>query len=741
MSICRRVVVIGMTIALVAVATPATAQPPASRPRVGVALGGGGARGLAHVGVLRWLEEHRIPIDVVTGTSIGGLIGGGYATGMTPDDIETLLSGIDWDAMFGASRFEYVNVRRKRDLRAYPSRVEFGLKGGIVAPPSISNGQQVDLMLSRIAAGSYGLASFDDLPTPFRCVAVDLKRARPVVIGDGSLARALRATMSMPLIFPPVLVDDQVLVDGGAMNNIPADVARGMGVDRVIAVNVGELGTKDTLDYSMVGLLMETLEAMMRANTLRGTATADVMITVPLANYRTLDWRRTSALITEGYAAAAAMRAELLPLAISEADWQQWHTARVKARRTALPTPAFIEVSGAGQSDAERMRTLLQRHVGVPFEVSAVEATILELGGLDRYEALSWALVSKGGEYGLELTARPKNFGPPFVFLGLGLENTTGNEFRFGLGARYLAFDVLGSGSELRIDAAVGSDPLLTTAWYRPLFGQTVFMEPAAGVGSQTFSVIGDGRIAASYRRSRVGIGVDAGVNLGRMDEVRAGVRYGWTAASVTIGDPGLPEIDGQDAEAHLQWVHDGQDDAIVPSRGVHAQTTVRHFLSAPFVVDPVLDSRSTSGVTQAEASVSWVKSLSISARRRIFAGGGAGTSFGGRPFPTEQFSLGGPLRMSAFSVGESRGDHFAFGVAGYLHQVTRLPDFLGGRVFFGGWLEAGTAFNRAVDREIDTHLGAGTIVDTLIGPVFAGAGIGRDGDSRFYIGIGRIFR
>lgn len=193
----------------------------AGRPKVGVALGGGSARGLAHIGVLRWLEEHRIPIDLLTGTSMGGLIGGAYATGMTPDEIETLLTDLDWDTMFGASRFEFLNVRRKRDWRAYPSRLEFGLKGGIVPPPSLNNGQQVELLLSRIAAAYYGLSNFDELPTPFRCVAVDLTLARPVILRDGSLARAMRATMSMPLVFPPVLMDGQVLVDGGALNNIP----------------------------------------------------------------------------------------------------------------------------------------------------------------------------------------------------------------------------------------------------------------------------------------------------------------------------------------------------------------------------------------------------------------------------------------------------------------------------------------------------------------------------------------
>ena len=169
-----------------------------SRDRIGIALGGGMARGIAHVGVLRWLEEHHVPIDAVAGTSMGGLIGGAYATGMSPDEIEQLLLAIDWDAMFGASGFRFDHVRRKRDLREYTSRLEFGLKHGIAGPPALNSGQQVGLLLSRIAAAYYGVKSFADLPTPFRCVAVDVRTAKAVVITDGSLARAMRATMAMP---------------------------------------------------------------------------------------------------------------------------------------------------------------------------------------------------------------------------------------------------------------------------------------------------------------------------------------------------------------------------------------------------------------------------------------------------------------------------------------------------------------------------------------------------------------
>ena len=343
---------------------PDPAQAPAARPRVGVALGGGSARGIAHVGVLRWLEEHHVPIDVIAGTSMGGLIGGSYATGMTPDEIEMMLGDIDWDAMFGSSRFEFSNVRRKRDLRAYPSRLEFGLKGGIVPPPSLNNGQQVDLLLSRIAAPYYGIKNFDDLPTPFRCVAVDLKSARPIVMSDGSLSRAMRATMSLPLVFPPVDTGAQLLVDGGAMNNIPGDIVRTMGAQQVIAVNVGNLNDKTEIDYSLIGLVMETLDAMMRANTIKAASGADIMINVPVEEFGSLDWRRAPELIAAGYKGAELMKDRLLPLAVSEAEWQQWRDKRQAARLRTLPSPAFVRVEGAAPGDTERMQKALLLYVG-----------------------------------------------------------------------------------------------------------------------------------------------------------------------------------------------------------------------------------------------------------------------------------------------------------------------------------------------------------------------------------------
>jgi NTE family protein len=719
----------------------AQTPPAAPRPKVGVAFGGGSARGIAHVGVIRWLDEHHIPIDVAAGTSMGGLIGGSFATGMSADEIEAMLSGVDWDAMFGSSNFEFKNVRRKRDARDYPSHLEFGLKRGVKAPTALNSGQQVELLISRITASSYGL-TFDELPTPFRAVAVDLRTAKFIVLDHGPLSTAMRATMSLPLIFPPVDFEGHVLVDGGAMNNIPADVARSMGADKVIAVNVGDLTdlAEDKINYSMLGLAGETLGAMMRANSLKALPSADVVIDVPLAAYGSLDWRRYQALIAEGYKAAEAMRDRLLPLAVDDASWQAWVSARAARRKATLPTPTALVVEGAGTSDTRVMRQLLEAHVGRPLDLAKLDADLTMLAGLDRYQTLTWQVVPAAGGDRLEVRATPKRYGPPFVYFGMSLENTTADDVSFNVSARYLSYDVVGSGSELRFDAAVGSQPSVAAALYLPFGSTPFFVEPFAGIDKGTLNYIQDDNIVASYGETRSSVGFDLGVNVGRLDDVRLRTRFGRLDASVQIGDPGLPDLSGAETVFSLRWNHDGQDSPVVPSRGIRSRTFLNYFAKAPELPPDYASTRATEGVTQAQWIASSVWSFSPRDKNRVFLSGGGGTSFDGHPLPTEQFALGGPFRLGAYNVGEQRGDHYLLATGGYLRQVMRLPDFLGGPVFLGGWLDNGAAFDEWDDSNWATHVSVGVIADTLLGPAFAATSAGFDGQWRFYIGLGRVF-
>ena len=718
-------------------ATPSVAQE-APQPRTAIALGGGAARGLAHIGVLRWLEEHHIPIDAIAGTSMGALIGGAYAAGMSPDEIETMVLGLDWDAMFGASGFRFDHVRRKRDLRAYSSRLEFGMKHALGGPPALNSGQQVGLLLSRITAPYFRPMTFDELPTPFRAVAVDLHTATPVVMRDGPLARAIRASIALPLTFPPVVAGDQLLVDGGALDNLPVAVARSMG-SRVIAVNVADLGRKHSIDTSLLGLVAETMDAMIRASASANLAAADLEITVPMPGVQPGDWHRARDLIRAGYDAAEARKDALLPLAVSDDLWGRARDARRDKTLTRLPRPAFVRVEGAGLFDTARIERRLAAFRDRDLDIDAIETSLSELGGIDRFETVTWRIESSGGRDGLVITALPKLYGPPFLFLGATLENTTSNDFHFGVGARYLAFDVLGSGSELRVDGALGSEPGMRIAWYRPVGTTPFFLEPIAHASTTRISVAEGDRIHAEYGRRRVLAGLDLGFNPGRVDEVRLGIRAGRTDANVRLGDPDLPDINGDDVVVHGTWTHDTQDDPLLPSRGLHLVSTLSHVLDAPRPA--VSTGRSSTSVTQFESVATWFTPVGRDRGRRVFAFAGAGSSFDGHPLVLDQFALGGPARLTAFGTGEVRGDHYAYLGAGYLRRVFRLPDFLGRSVFAGGWIESGSAFDEAARARMAVHGSVSVIADTLIGPMFAGASAGVDGKSRFYVGIGRIFR
>jgi NTE family protein len=705
------------------------------RPVLGVAFGGGSARGLAHIGVIQWFEEHHIPIDVAAGTSMGGLVGGAFATGMSAAELRELIEGTDWDVMFGSSSFPFKNLRRKEDARSYPSRLEFGLKGGIVPPTSLNSGQQVDLFIARIAAPYFALDRFDDLPTPFRMVAVDLVKGEKVVLDRGSFGRAMRATMSLPGIFPPVDMDGRVLVDGGALNNIPADVVREMGATVVIAISVGYAPAKK-IDYSLFGLMGGTLDAMMAAGTRQALLAATHTINVDVEGFGSLDWRRAGALIERGYKSAERMRDDLLKYSVSESEWQAWLQARAARRRTTLPTPHFLATAGLAPTDARFARATLEKHVGKPVDLPALDKDLTKLSGLDRYEAINWQFAGPSGQEGLLVRAREKPYAPPFMMLGFTLENTASEDFRAQLAARYLAFDVGGSGAELRIDGVIGSDPSIAAVWQRPLGGSPLFVRPYAAATKTAFDVFFEDRIVAIYSERRLFVGGDVGINLSRISEVAAGLRWARLDTTVDAGDPDLPELTGLETLAQARWVVDGQDSPVVPSRGTRAGVVFKHYLESPDVGG---FDRTNDGVTQLEgfASTFWTH------RRlnRAFLLLSAGTSFDGKPLPTSQFSLGQPLRLDAFGVGERRGDHYGVATVGYLRQLARLPDFMGGPIFAGVWFENGSAFNSDEDADLNSHAGVGILMDTLVGPVLAAVTFGFDGGWRTLFGVGRVFR
>ncbi len=732
--------------AVLAAASPVGADPgqsTAARPKIGLALGGGSAKGIAHIGVLKWFEEHRIPVDFIAGTSMGGLVGGSYASGMTPDELRTLMVTTDWDLMFQAdSPFAYKTFRRKQDRRAYPAQVEFGLKGGFRLPSGLNPGQQVVMMLDAIALPYYQLQHFDDLPTPFRCVAGDLRTSEPVVLDRGSLATAMRATMSLPGVFTPVDQSPWLLVDGGIFNNIPGDVSRSQGADVVIAVNVGsDKPTDAQAQASMFGMLGKTISAMMDVGIKKGLAAADLVIDPNLVGLDSMSWRRADELIDRGYKAAEAQKDALLKYALPEAEYAAHQAARTARRRTTeQAVPAHIVVSGVPESEQAFLRKQFAPLVGVPFDQARVAEAIYSVTGTDRYEFLSYRLQETPEGLALAVNARQKSYGPPFLALGLELNNVTSSAFAVNLGSRITAYDTFGKGSEIRTDFVIGTRQGLGLEIYKPLGRTPVFVAPRGYVTRSPYNLYDEARQIAEYRVTRAGGGIDLGIAMGRSAELRAGVDVARTRARLRVGTVDQPEVKGSEQLARLAFTYDGQDSPTVPYKGVLVRSRLTQYFATPDVLVGTAPVQvvNPDRLTQFEGGLSVFRPAG--GRNRLFVQAAGGSSFGNEPL-FNKFTLGGPLRLSAYGNEAFRGSNYLLFTGGYLKHSGRMPDVLGGNIFIGGWIEGGTAFDAWDAAKWKGDAAFGILLESLLGPIFAGGAIGFDGKARFYVAIGPLFK
>ncbi len=733
--------VLGAALAAVLTCAPsALAQDDVPRPKVGLALGGGSARGLAHLGVLRWLDEHRVPVDVIGGTSMGGLLAGSLATGMTPAEIDALIDGLDWarvlspDSPFGDKTF-----RRKEDAREFPSLLEFGLKGGFKLPGGLSPAEQVNLLFDRIALPYYGLDRFRDLPIPFACVAVDLRTSDTVVLDAGRLQDALRATMAIPGVFTPVRRGNQVLVDGGVLNNVPADIVKDMGADVVVAVDVGaDLSQPKTSD-TIFAVLGETLDVMMRAAARRALAAANIVIEPDLKGLSSTDFSRAVEFARRGYAAADANRERLLRLALSEADYRAHLAARQARRRTAVPVPAFLTIEGVTGAQASVVRRRMARHVGRPIDTHAIDRDLTLLTGSDRYDTLTYRIEVLNGTPGLVVTAGLKAHAPPYLLLALDLQNSESSSVDASLRSRVTLFDVITPGSELRLDLGIGR----TTRAGAELalsMGRGFFVAPRASYNRDTVNVFVDQQIASEYQRTIRDFGADVGFTSGRSLEARLGYAYQRVDASVRVGAPTVPQVTGAQGFWRSQVVFDNQDNPVVPARGLYARAQLRKFtatarvgLPEPYGANPEPDDLLSGDATGSMFVPAWGKG-------RFFVAAAGGSSFGDTTV-VNAFTLGGPLALSALQTDELRGSNFVLGHAGYFHEVARIFEGAAGRLYLGAWVENGATFERLAQAQIRTNLSGGLIMETLLGPTFLVGSVGNDGRHRIYIGLGPVFR
>jgi NTE family protein len=732
-----------------AICRPAAASPPdqsangtvAGRPRIGLALGGGSARGLAHVGVLEWFEEHRIPVDAIAGTSMGGLIGGAYATGIAVEDIREMTKATNWEVVLATdSPFEDKTFRRKQDRRAFPAGFEFGVRRGLWLPRSLNPGQRIALLIDGFTLPYSALPTFDDLPTPYRCVAFDINRSESVVLDRGILSEAMRATMALPGLFPPVTIDGRLLVDGGFLDNVPAEVARRMNVDIVIAVDVSRSPASDP-DVTAFSMLSRAVDAVMASGTRRNLASADIVITPDLGTLTAVDWKMADDWRLRGYRAAEAKAPDLLKYSLSQADYEAYRAARNARRRTQPIVPSAISVTGVGPAEQAKIARQFTVKAREPLDAGQLKRDLLRLSGTDRYDLLTYNLAEDASGTRLEISARPKANGPAFVTFGLDLGNIRSASFSMTVAGRATIYDLAGDGSEARVDFAVGTLLGAGGELYRPVGAPWLFVAPRARVDHSERNRFAADRLVGEYRYTRADAGGDVGVSFGRRAELRAGVDAAYVEETLRVGDPLLPEVHGDEQYASVRLLYDGQDGPVVPSRGLRADASARRYFSAPPVTGaPAVVAAIENPQEFWQAEFDATAFHSVTRRNRLFVRGAAGTSFGARPYFND-FSLGGPFRMSAYLNDELRGPHFALAGAGYLRQLPKLPAWVGGHAYAGVWVEAGSAFQSRSTAAWHQDVGVGLIIDSMIGPVFVGGSAGPGGHRRFYVALGPVLR
>jgi NTE family protein len=706
----------------------ATARP---RPKIGLALEGGGAMGLAHIGVLKWFEEHHIPVDYVAGTSMGGLVGGFYATGMTPDELKTLIDGMDWRKILGdRTSYEDLAFRRKEDQRAYPNSLIFGLRKGLTLPAGLNAGHQIGLIIDRVTLPYDQVPSFDSLPTPFRCVATDLVSGKSHVFQDGSLAVALRATMSIPGAFSPVHDGKAVYVDGGLLNNLPTDVVRQMGAEIVVAVHL-EPAPADAKDIqSVFSVLNHSVRVVLEENELRSLAQADAVVSVPLSEFSTVDYAKSGQIMQRGYEATNARARLLEAFAVDDAQWQEHRHLREARKRSDVPTPQFIDVQGTNPHEATDVTRYVRRFQGKPINPAKLDEALTRLTGVGRYDSAGYRLVEKNGQTGLLVDVVEKNYAPPMFQTAFEVDGSQSGNVDFTMGTRFTFMDVAGFRSEWRTDLLLGNTYGIQTELFRPFRAESRwFFAPHADASDTTFPIYAKNDPLADYRVYRTNIGGDIGYSFGRFSELRVGYEIGSLNTKLRLGSLIIPAVTGRVGQTRLRYLLDHTDDPVIPRRGFSAETNFRWFDQSP---------GANGAFPSMDLKLGYFQPIARPAS--LFLESEGGTTFGNQSTGVPQFFLGGPVRLSAYGQNEFQGNQYYLFRAGFLRDLLILPPFLGKKVYAVGAYEIGKMYGVTTGSELPDDVVAGFLAETALGPFFIGGSVGDSGHRKWFFQLGRVF-
>jgi NTE family protein len=709
----------------------ASQSAPKQRLKIGIAMEGGGALGLAHIGVLQWFEEQHVPVDFIAGTSMGGLVGGFYAAGISPADLKTLIGRLNWDEILSdRTPYQDLSFLRKQDQRAYPNSLVLGLRKGLYLPAGLNAGHQIGLLIDRETLPYFGLPSFDALPIPFRSVATDLVSGKQFVFKDGSLAEALRATMSIPGAFTPVHDGQRVFVDGGLVNNLPTDVVRKMGADIVIAVHLETQPTEAKDIRSLVSVLEQSVRAVISESEVRGLANADAVVSVPLGHFLMRDFTKNGPIMQAGYEAAKQKSKLLAGFALDDTSWNEYLRQRDTRKQPATTVPQFIQVQGTSAPAQEDIRRYLKDFIGKPLNADKLDPALTQLTGSGRYDTLDYRIVEREGKQGLQIIVKEKDFAPPTVQPGFEIDGSEAGDIEFTLGTRLTLTDVAGFRSEWRTDFLFGNTYGVSSELYRPFRAESKwFVAPHASASDATFQIYAKNDPLADYRFYRLNIGTDLGYGFSRFSEVRVGYEVGHLSTKLRLGTPEIPAVDGRTGVARLRYLMDHTDDPVIPRHGFRGESNFHWFDSSPGATSafPLLDAR-----------VEFFQPVSSAVS--FFLSSEGGSTFGSKNTGVPQFFLGGASRLSAYGVNELFGNQYYLFRGGYLHQLVSLPPLVGKKVYAVGSYEAGKMYGALNQSKFPNDFAAGVLAETTLGPFFVGGSVGDSGHHKWFFQLGHVF-
>jgi NTE family protein len=707
-----------------------------NRPKLGLVLEGGGALGLAHIGVIQYLEEHHIPVSYIAGTSMGGLVGGVYATGRNAAEVRDVVKGINWDQVIsGQTPYSDLSYRRKQDARDFPSTLEFGLHKGLQFPSGFNSGQQVDLILDRISMPYSGMKSFNDLPIPFACVATDLVEQQQHVFRSGPLELALRSTMSLPGIFTPVHYEGHIFVDGGLLNNFPVSVAKEMGADKVLGVYLQTDPLKPDATLSSFGVLGTSISVMIAVNEKAAIKAADILINVPLGKYTAMDYGSADAIIKAGYDAAASNAEKLAPLSVDEASWAKYLAERDARRARAAAVPQFVEVTGVSPDVAESMSREMNSFLGKPVDIAGLDKQLLQFNGMGAFSSLNYSMVQKDGKNGLRIEAQPKPYSPPIVRPLISINGADYNQVFFSLGARITFLNFGGYRRELRSDVIVGTQYQLYTEYYRPFSAlSNWFVAPRIDLNSFQYPLYDGNTLLSIYRDREALGGLDFGYAFGRTGELRLGYEGGYAHLSPQIGNSQvLPTVDGGTGDVRLQYSFTTLDEPVIPRKGESIKFYTKYYNANP---------GAPGGFPLSELQIQ--NFFRINAPTSLFLNAYGGTSFGYKT-GIPAFNLGGPTRWAAYGTNELFTNQYFLFQTGYIRTLKRLPPLLGSTIDLLGMFEVGKTYqlpnpNAPKPPYLPGDIVGALIMNTIFGPVEVGGAVGNYGHAKFFFQVGRIF-